>query len=58
MSKVSTEAASVHTKQQLLASEKYASRRDVLSALLEDGKSYTTAQVDALIEKYMKGKVR
>ncbi len=58
MSKANTEAASAHTKKQLLASEKYASRRDVLSALLEDGKSYTTAQVDALIEKYMKGKVR
>ncbi len=58
MSKVSTEASSVHTKKQLLSSEKYASRRDVLSALLEDGKSYTTAQVDALIEKFMKGKVR
>ncbi len=58
MSKVSTEAASVHTKKQLLASKKYANRQDIINALLEDGKTYTTAQVDALIEKFMKGQVK
>lgn len=51
-------AAPVYTKAQLLASKKYANRQDVLNALLEDGKTYTTDQVDALIEKYMKGQVK
>lgn len=51
-------AAPVYTKAQLLASKKYANRQDILNALLEDGKTYTTDQVDALIEKYMKGQVK
>lgn len=51
-------AAPVHTKAQLLASQKYANRQDILNALLEDGKTYTTEQVDALIEKFMKGQVK
>lgn len=52
------DVVSVHTKAQLLASKKYANRQDILNALLEDGKTYTTDQVDALIEKYMKGQVK
>lgn len=51
-------AAPVYSKAQLLASKKYANRQDILNALLEDGKTYTTDQVDALIEKYMKGQVK
>ena len=51
-------AAPVYTKAQLLASKKYANRQDILNALLDDGKTYTTDQVDALIEKYMKGQVK
>lgn len=31
---------------------------DLIGALLEDGKTYTLNEVDALIEKFMKGKVR
>lgn len=53
-----TSTAAVFTKQQLVESRKYANRRDLLKALLEDGKSYTIAEVDAAIEKFMKGKVR
>ena len=51
-------AAAVFSKQQLVESRKYANRRDPLKALLEDGKTYTIAEVDAAIEKFMKGKVR
>lgn len=51
-------AAVAFTKEQLAASKKYAKRRDLIGALLEDGKTYTTKEVDALIEKFMKGKVR
>lgn len=46
------------TKQQILASKKYFESRDVLGALLADGKQYTCAQVDSALRKYMKGKVK
>lgn len=45
------------TKVQLMASNKYASRKDLIGALLDANETYTTAQVDELIEKYLKGKV-
>lgn len=44
-------------KAQLMMSEKYASRRDLIGALLCDDKEYTIAQVDAAIENYLKGTV-
>ena len=58
--KKATEAtAAVHrfAKAQLMTSNKYASSKDLIGALLDDNKDYTTAQVDELIEKYLKGKV-
>lgn len=45
------------TKAQLLASQKYAGRRDALEALLDGEKTYTAAEADAAIEKYMNGRV-
>ena len=63
MAKTNTEAAeaqatgTAYTKEQLLASVKYANRRDLISALLDDGETYTLDKVDALIDKFMKGKV-
>lgn len=54
-----TEAdAAAFSKAQLLTSQKYAHRRDLIGALLEDDKVYTLHEVDALIEKFMKGKVK
>lgn len=50
-------AAATYTKEQIAASQRYANRRDLIRALLEDGKTYTLKEADALIEKYMKGKV-
>ncbi len=44
------------TKAQLLASQKYAGRRDLLDALLDGEKSYTSAEADAAIDKFMKGR--
>lgn len=41
------------TKQQLVASRKYAMQRDVVSALLEDDKSYTFAEVDKKITAFL-----
>jgi hypothetical protein len=51
-------AAAVHTKTQLLASARYAGKKDLINALLADNKNYTTDEVDTLIEKYLKGTVR
>ena len=44
-------------KEQILASKKYADRRDALGVVLADGKQYTLKEVDSLLEKFMKGKV-
>ena len=56
--KAADEKAARYSKAQILRSARYAKRRDLLSALLENGKSYTTAEIDAVINKFMKGKVR
>lgn len=45
------------TKAQLMASDRYASRKDLIGVLLDDGKEYSASQTDELIEKYLKGKV-
>jgi hypothetical protein len=41
-----------YTKQQALASQKYAHRRDLIGALLEDGKTYALTKVDAMIKDF------
>jgi len=40
------------SKQQLLASQRYRHRRDLIGALLVDGKTYPITKVDALIKDY------
>ena len=50
--------AAAFSKAELVASQRYVHRRELFGALLEDGKTYTLNEVDALIEKFMKGKVR
>ena len=52
-----TAAVPRFTKAQLMASNKYASRKDLIGALLDDITEYTTAQVDELIVYYLKGMV-
>ena len=54
---VETKQEVLFTKEQILASKKYSNRRDVLGAILTD-KNYTLEQVDSLLEKFMKGKVK
>lgn len=56
--KKEAQAARRFTKQQLLASARYRDRRDLVSALLEDGKAYTIAEVGQMVDRFMKGKVR
>ena len=48
----------VFTKQQLAESKRYKKKRDLLEALLENGKTYTIAQVDKIIGDYLKKEVR
>ena len=50
--------AAKFTKRQILSSKKYFHRRDLLSVLLKDDESYTLNEVDALIDKFMKGGVK
>lgn len=45
------------SKEQIAASSKYRSRKDLVNALLENGKTYTIEEVDIMIDKFMKGKV-
>lgn len=46
------------SKEQILASARYANRRDLVDALLDKDKSYTFETVDNMIEKYKKGQVK
>lgn len=45
------------TKEQILASEKYADKKDILRVLLCDKGVYTEEQINSLLDKFMKGKV-
>jgi hypothetical protein len=45
------------TKQQLIKSKKYASKADVLGAVLLDSETYTFSEVDKLADTFLKGKV-
>lgn len=45
-------------KAQLLSTRRFAGRRDLLNALLDENKSYTVQTVEEMIENYLKGKVK
>lgn len=45
------------SKEKVLSMAQYAKRRDLLSVLLTDEKTYTKSEVEQMIEKFMKGKV-
>ena len=45
-------------KEQILTSNRFSNRRDLVDALLHEDESYTLETVDNLIQKYMKGKVK
>ena len=51
-------SADVFTKQQLAESKRYKKQRDLLEALLEDGKTYTIAQVDKITDDYLRKEVK
>ena len=46
------------TKDVLVKSKRFHNEQDIVSALLKDGVEYTISEVEGMIEKYMKGKVK
>ena len=50
--------AALFTKEQLLQSDRYKHKIDLLNALLNSGKNYSRDEVDTIIKKHMKGKVK
>ena len=44
------------TKEKILKFKRYRNRIDLLNVLLDDVKAYTTTEVDALIDEFMKGR--
>ncbi len=51
-------APDTFTKEAILKSKRWAYRRDALSFLLEDGKEYSHADVETILNDYMKGQVK
>lgn len=45
-------------KDQILSANKFNNRKDILGVLLEDGKEYSFNQAEALMDDFMKGKVK
>ena len=46
------------SKQSILISDRYRTRRDLLNILLLDNKIYSYEEVDKMIDKFMKGSVK
>ena len=46
------------SKGQLLGSERFSGRRDLLTALLSEEKAYSVFEAEKIIEKFLKGKVK
>lgn len=47
-----------YTREQILKARRYRGQRDLICALLEDGKRVSLEEVDRLVNEYLKGKVR
>ena len=46
------------SKAQLVSSERFRERRDIVNALLDEDKKYTAEAVEKMMENYMKGTVK
>ena len=55
--KTETKQETLFTKEQILASNKYAYKKDVCNTVIPDDFHGTLKEVDVLIEIFMKGKV-
>ncbi len=47
-----------YTKQAILNSERYYTKKDLVNALLDNDKKYTLQEVDSIINKYLKGVIK
>ncbi len=50
-------AGARYGKEQILNSSRYRGKRDLINALLKEGKEYSLEEVDGLLEVYLKGRV-
>lgn len=50
---VIADSNSKFSKEQMLASATFANRRDLLTVLLDDGKQYTTAEVEKIMDDWL-----
>ena len=48
----------VFAKGDLLRAKRYSKQRDILNALLEDGKTYTLKEVDKIIKTFLNKEVK
>ena len=56
--KTETVKTTTFSKEQLVSSKKYRNQRDLVKVLLVDDRLYSFEEVDILINKFMKGKVK
>lgn len=47
-----------YSKTQLVQSLKYSNKRDILNFILDDNKRYTFKDVDALVDNFLRKKVK
>lgn len=55
VTEVEQELEPTFTKEQIRGATKYADRRDLVEALLDDDEVYTLSEVDQAIKEYMEG---
>ena len=51
-------AEGLFLKEQLLKAECFKNRKDIVNAVLSDGKRYSVNEVNKMVDVYMKGKVK
>lgn len=53
-----SKSVALFRKEQIVSSKRYEKDIDIVNALLQDGKEYALAEVDEMIERFKKGKVK
>ena len=53
-----SKSVALFRKEQIVASKRYENDVDIVNALLQDEKEYALVEVDELIERFKKGKVK
>ena len=48
----------IFTKEQLLNSDRFQGKRDLVRAVLADGKNYSAEETEKIIDKFLKGSVK